>query len=82
MSEKNSKYTGKTITEKLEVIREVDKNERSKNEIVQAYGIPLSTLLTYLKNQDSTEQKTLQGGDISKRMRIREAKHGDMEMSC
>jgi hypothetical protein len=30
----------KTIAEKVEVIREVDKNERSKSEIAQAYGIP------------------------------------------
>jgi hypothetical protein len=33
MSEKTRKNKGKTVVEKLEVIREVDKNERSKSEI-------------------------------------------------
>jgi CENP-B N-terminal DNA-binding domain. len=37
----NEKNTGKTMEEKLEVIREVHKNERSKSEIAQAYGLPL-----------------------------------------
>jgi hypothetical protein len=30
-------------------MREVDKNERSKSEISQAYGIPLIIVSTYLK---------------------------------
>jgi hypothetical protein len=30
--------TGKTIVEMLEVIREVDKNERSRSKIAQDYG--------------------------------------------
>jgi hypothetical protein len=47
MSEKTRKNTRKKITEKLEVIREVDKNERSKSEIAQADGIPFSTVSTY-----------------------------------
>jgi DNA-binding IclR family transcriptional regulator len=53
MSEKTRKYTGKAIAEQLEVIREVDKNEIS--EIAQAYGIPLSTISTYLTNRDSID---------------------------
>jgi hypothetical protein len=80
MSEKKrKKNTGKKIAEKLEEFREVDKNERSKSEIAQAYGIPLSTLSTYLKDLDSVEQQASQEHDISKRMRIRDAKHGNME---
>lgn len=39
--------------EKLEIIREVDKKEGSKIEISHAYGFPLSTLLTCLKNWNS-----------------------------
>lgn len=68
---------GKTIEEKLEVIREVGKNERS--EIAQAYEIPLSTLSTYLTKLDTVEQQALQEGNISKRTRICAAEHGDME---
>jgi transposase-like protein len=79
MSEKKRKYAGKTIAVKLDIIAEVDKKERSTTEIAQAYGIPLSTLLTYLKNQDSIENQALQGEEVSKRMRIREAKHSDLE---
>jgi hypothetical protein len=47
---RREKNTGKTIAEKLEVIREVDKNERSKREIAQAYGSPLSTLNVFKKS--------------------------------
>jgi hypothetical protein len=38
-------------------LREVDKKESSKTEIAQAYGIPLFTLSTYLKNRDSIENQ-------------------------
>jgi hypothetical protein len=78
MSEKR-KYTGKMIAKKLEIIREVDKKERSKTKISQAYGIPLSTLLTYLKNRDSIENQALQGAEFSKRMKICGAKYGNLE---
>jgi hypothetical protein len=40
---------GKIIVEILKVIREVDKNDRSKSEIAQAYEIPLSTLVNVFK---------------------------------
>jgi hypothetical protein len=55
MSEKTRKNMGKTVAEKMEVIREVDRYERSKSEIAQATGIPLSTVSPYLKNWDSIE---------------------------
>jgi hypothetical protein len=51
MGAKKRKNMGKTITAKLVVIREVDKNERTKSEMAQTYGIPLSTLTTYLKER-------------------------------
>jgi hypothetical protein len=71
MSEKKRKNTGKTKAEKLEVIREVDKNERSKSEIAQPYGIFLSILSMYLKNRDFIQQKASQGRDVLKRRRVR-----------
>jgi hypothetical protein len=72
-------YTGDTITEKLEINRVVDKKERSKTEISQAYRIPLSTLSTYLTNQDSIENQALPVAPVSKRMRICGAKYSDLE---
>jgi hypothetical protein len=60
----------------------VDKKERSKTEISQAYGIPHSTLSTYLKNQDSIENQALQVAEVSKRMRICGAKYSDLETNC
>jgi DNA invertase Pin-like site-specific DNA recombinase len=67
-SEKKRKNTGKTIEEKLEVFREVEKNEISKSKIAKAYGILVSTLSMYLKSQDSTEQQASQWHIISKHM--------------
>jgi hypothetical protein len=60
-------------------LQEVDKKERSKTEIAQAYGILIFTLSTYLKNRDSIENQALQGAEVSKRMRICGAKHSDLE---
>jgi hypothetical protein len=79
MSEKKRKYIGKTTAEKLEIIAEVDRKESSKTEIAQAYRIPLSTLLTNLKNRDYIENQALQGAEVSKQMRIHGAKHSDLE---
>jgi hypothetical protein len=42
MGAKKRKKMGKTKAAKLVVLREVDKNERSKSEMAQTYGIPLS----------------------------------------
>jgi hypothetical protein len=46
---------------------------------VQAYGIPLSTLLTYQKYDNPIEQKALQGVDVSKHMRMLVTNHGGTE---
>jgi hypothetical protein len=54
----------------LEVIREVDKNEISKREIVQTYGIQLSTQSMYLTKCDCIEQQALQGDGILECIRI------------
>ena len=72
------KITGKMVVGKLQVIRQKTKIN-CKTDIAKAYGIPLSTLLSYLKNMNFTEQQALQGCDIFKHMRIRRAKHGNME---
>jgi hypothetical protein len=64
INEKNRGNMGKKIAEKLEVIREVDKNERSNSEITQADEILLSILSAYLKNRGSLEQQASQGRDI------------------
>jgi hypothetical protein len=72
------KYVGKTIAEKPDKFAELNKKVRRKTEIAQAYGIPLSTLSTYLKNRDSIENQVLQGAEVSKRKRIRGAKHTDL----
>jgi hypothetical protein len=66
MSGKKRKYAGKTIVEKLDIIAEVDKKERSKTEIALAFRILLSTLSTYLRNRDSIENQALQGAEVSK----------------
>jgi hypothetical protein len=41
------------VTEKVEVIREVNKKERSESEMALAYGIPLATLPMCLRNWGS-----------------------------
>jgi hypothetical protein len=43
--------------------------------------MPLVTLLMHLRNQDSAEQ-TVQGSDVSKEIRICDAKWDNMEMNC
>jgi hypothetical protein len=78
MSEKK-KYVGKTVVEKLEIIAEDNKKERSKAEIAQAYRILLSTLSTHLRNRDSIENQALPGAEVSKRMRILGAKQSDLK---
>jgi hypothetical protein len=56
---------GKMLVGKPQIIREMDKNKRSKSDVAKEYGIPLSTLLTNLKSGYSIEQETLQGGEVS-----------------
>jgi len=77
MSEKK-KSTGKMVVGKLHVIRQKIKIN-CKTDTAKAYRIPLSTLLSYVKNINSTEQQALHGCNIWKHMRIHRAKHGDME---
>jgi hypothetical protein len=71
----NRKNTRNIIAEKAEIIREVDKKEKTKTEISQPYKMQLSTLFTSLKKPDSTKNQALQRAEFSKEMRIHEAKH-------
>jgi len=41
-----------SIAQKIKVIREVEKGEKSKGDIAKEFEIPKSTLSTYLKNKD------------------------------
>jgi hypothetical protein len=61
------------------VIREADRNERSRSEICQACEIPFCSLSTYLKNFDSVEQQAFRGDDVLNSVRICGAHHGDLE---
>jgi hypothetical protein len=67
MCRKKIKYSGKVNVAKLEVIREVDKKERSRSDITEVHRLTLSTLSVYLNNQNSTEQ-ALHGGDLSQQI--------------
>ncbi|XP_072141606.1 tigger transposable element-derived protein 4-like [Dermacentor andersoni] len=67
-----------TLEKKVSLIKEVDKAGRSKTSIAKEFGIPLSTLLTVLKNR----QKVFDGFEqsfSSERKRIRASKFPDVE---
>jgi len=72
-SEKNRKYDGKMIAEKLEIIRDVNKRGKNKTEILHTYGILPWLLLTYLKNQVSVEKR------LQNEQKLHGAKHGDLD---
>jgi len=46
-----------TIAEKVNIISEVTKSGKQKNEIAKQFNIPPSTLSTILKNKDDILQK-------------------------
>jgi hypothetical protein len=45
--------------------------------MVQVYGMPLITLSTHVRNQDSVKQQALQGSDVLKQILIYDAKYGE-----
>lgn len=59
------KYIAKTISEKLDILYEVDKKIKTKTEIAKDFGIPLSTLSTYLKNRKAIELQAVEGNKIN-----------------
>ncbi|XP_067124140.1 tigger transposable element-derived protein 6-like [Centruroides vittatus] len=72
-------YNEISIAKKLEILQEVDKNERLKSEVARAFNIPFSTLSTWLKNRDKLEHVAESGAEIGKRKRLRTAKYEELE---
>ena len=48
-----SKRKPVSIDTKLQALDEVDKKVKSKTQIAKEYGVPCSTLSTWLKNKDA-----------------------------
>lgn len=73
------KYRAKTLKEKVEILREVDAKNASKQDIAKKFGIPRSTLSTYIRNKkaivDAYEVEAFSGD----RKRLRPAKYPDLE---
>lgn len=65
----NKKYKTLTISDKRKIIQEIDKGEKKKFEIAKEYGIPPSTLSTFLKNRDKIMESDIKSSDKRKRMR-------------
>ncbi|KAL4103217.1 hypothetical protein QTP88_010050 [Uroleucon formosanum] len=68
-----------TIAEKVNIISEVTKSGKQKNEIAKQFNIPPSTLSTILKNKDDILQKYETNKGSMKRMKICE--YPDIEVS-
>jgi centromere protein B len=68
-----------TISEKVNIISEVTKNGKQKNEIAKQFNIPPSTLSTILKNKDDILRKYKINKGSMKRMKISE--YPDIEIS-
>lgn len=68
-----------TIAEKVNIISEVTKSGKQKNEIAKHFNIPPSTLSTILKNKDNILQKYVTNKGSIKRMKICE--YPDIEVS-
>lgn len=71
-------YNALTISKKLELLEEIDKNELSKSKLAIQFGIPNSTLSTILKNRYKIEKYVEVRGSLQ-RVRLRPAKHEDLE---
>ena len=72
-----SKRKPVSIDTKLQALDEVDKKVKSKTQIAKEYGVPSSTLSTWLKNKDALRKA--HGNFAPARKRIRTAKHSDVE---
>jgi hypothetical protein len=68
-----------TIAKKVNIISEVTKSGKQKNEIAKQFNIPPSTLSTILKNKDDILQKFETNNWFMKRMKICE--YPDIEVS-
>lgn len=75
----NNKYKSLTLTEKIKILREVDNGRKTKTEIAKQYGIPLSTLSTFIKNRETIESQAESGETDGSKKRNRGAKHERLE---
>lgn len=55
----NRKYKSFSIREKIAVIEEVERKQKPKKVIANEYGIPVSTLSTWLKNKDKLSNENV-----------------------
>lgn len=79
----NTPCTGKrklktlSLSEKMQLLKEIEKGNRKKKDIAKEFGIPPSTLSTIYKSRDKL-QEFAEVVD-SKRKRLKKAKHPDVE---
>lgn len=74
-----TKRTDVTISKKIEAIQQVEERKKSKSQIAKDFGIPPSTLSTWIKCSDKIKQAVEEGKNVKGRKRIRGAKHADVE---
>lgn len=71
------KHSCVSVDMKLQALDEVDKKIKSKTEIAQGYGVPASTLSTWIKNSKSLRQSE---GITNATCKLRRtAKHTDLD---
>jgi hypothetical protein len=68
-----------TLSQKVELLREVDKQERTKSEICKEFEIANSTLSTILKNRNKIIEAYERSEFEPSRKRMRSAKNVDVE---
>lgn len=66
-----------TMNTKMQAILEVEKNVKSKSEIARDFGIPLSTLSTWLRKKEAIMGSGDKFAPACKRMRT--SKHDELE---
>ena len=57
------------IETKYRAILDVEAGSRSKSEVAKCYGIPLSTLSTWVKNAEKTKDVFMANGNARKRIK-------------
>ena len=75
------KIENKSYKTKYDAIMEVEKGDITKKQIAEKYGIPASTLSTWLKYSDSIKEKVASGFIVPQRKRNRTAKYSEVEDS-
>ena len=65
------------IETKYRAILDVEAGSRSKSEVAKCYGIPLSTLSTWVKNAEKTKDAFMANGNARKR--VKSCQYPDVE---